>query len=370
MESELAADTVRRVFEVAAQGAEIAAWTVVPEVYPAVTPSTGALERVVATTTDGRRVSVFVKTLQALRHWPMFESIPPDLREVAAGFPWRVEIGVYGSGLLDDLPDGLRAPRVFLIEELGDDRTRLWMEDVVAPPTEWDLARYEAAARSLGRLAGRFPVARLPADLPPLGVGLRDYMRLRIDSSTIPALRSEETWRHPLLQAAAAADPALRADLLALADDVPSILDALDALPHTLAHCDACPQNLLADPALVDGFVAIDWSFTTTVQVGFDLGQLIAGRAESGELDPADLPGVHAAIVPAYLLGIHEEGLDPDPVAVRLGYVGSLLVRSGFTGLPLELLARSDQRGIADLFARRARYTRFMLDRRREIGVG
>ena len=368
MGAEISADTVRRVLAAAAPSAEIAGWAVVPDEYPAMTPSTASLERVVATTTDGQRVSVFAKTLQSIRHWPAFETIPEAFKEAAiAGFPWHVEADVYASGLLADLPDGLRAPRLLLVEELGDDRTRLWMEDVAVRLAAWDLARYQMAAHALGRLAGRFPAARLPAELPPLGMGLRAFFRLRIETSVLPPLRSDRTWDHPFARAALAADPTLRADLLTVADDAPAILDALDDLPHTLAHWDACPQNLLADPERVDGFVAIDWSFTTVAPVGFDLSQLLAGLAQTGELDPTKLPPIHAAIVPAYLEGLRNEGVDADPADVRTGYVGSLLLRSGFTGPPLELLGRSDEPGIADQFAQRARYTRFLLDLRREV---
>lgn len=368
MGAEFSAGTVGQVLRAAAPSAEIAEWAVVADEYPAMTPSTASLERVVATTTDGQQVSVFVKTLRSIRHWPMFETIPEAFRDAAvAGFPWHVEADVYASGLLSDLPDGLRSPRLLLIEELGDDRTRLWMEDVAAPPAAWDLAQYQMAAHALGRLAGRFPAARLPAELPPLGMGLRAFFRLRIESTVLPPLRSDQTWDHPFTRAALAVDPDLRADLLTLVDDAPLILDMLDGLPLTLAHWDACPQNLLADPERVDVFVAIDWSFTTTAPVGFDLGQLLVGLAQTGELDPTELPAIHAAIVPAYLEGLRNEGVDADPADVRTGYVGSLLLRSGFTGPPLELLGRSDEPGIADLFAQRARYSRFLLDLRREV---
>lgn len=362
------ASAVGRVLGAAAPSTEIAEWAVIPDEYPAMTPSTASLERVVATTTDGRRISVFAKTLQSIRHSPAFETIPDAFREAAvAGFPWHLEADVYASGLLADLPDGLRSPRLLLIEELGDDRTRLWIEDVAAPPAAWDLARYQIAARALGRLAGRFPAAGLPAELPPLGMGLRAFFRLRIESTVLPPLRGDQTWGHPLMRTALAADPSLRADLLALADDAPLLLDVLDDLPQTLAHWDACPQNLLADPERVDGLVAIDWSFTTSAPIGFDLGQLLVGLAQTGELHPAELPAIHAAIVPAYLEGLRNEGVDADPADVRTGYVGSLLLRSGFTGPPLELLGRSDEPGIADLFGQRARYTRFLLDLRREV---
>ena len=368
MRAGFADDNMRRVILTAAPDAEIASWAVVADEYPATTPSTASLERVVATMTDGRRISVFAKTLQSIRHWPAFETIPDAFKEAAiAGFPWHVEADVYASGLLADLPDGLRSPRLLLVEELGDDRTRLWMEDVSAPSAAWDLARYQMAAHALGRLAGPFPAARLPAEMPPLGMGLRAFFRLRIESTVLPPLRSDQTWGHPLMRTVLATDPSLRADLLALADDAPLLLDMLDDLPQTLAHWDACPQNLLADPERVDGLVAIDWSFTTAAPVGFDLGQLLVGLAQTAEMDPTELPAIHAAIVPAYLEGLRNEGVDADPGDVRTGYVGSLLLRSGFTGPPLELLGRSDEPGVAGLFAQRARYTRFLLDLRREV---
>lgn len=202
------ASAVGRVLGAAAPSTEIAEWAVIPDEYPAMTPSTASLERVVATTTDGRQISVFAKTLQSIRHSPAFETIPDAFREAAvAGFPWHLEADVYASGLLADLPDGLRSPRLLLIEELGDDRTRLWIEDVAAPPAAWDLARYQIAARALGRLAGRFPAAGLPAELPPLGMGLRAFFRLRIESTVLPPLRGDQTWGHPLMRTALAADP-------------------------------------------------------------------------------------------------------------------------------------------------------------------
>lgn len=52
---------------------------------------------------------------------------------------------------------------------------------------------------------------------------------------------------HPVMQAALgqAAEPALPADMLALGERLPQLLDMLDDLPQTHAHGDASPQNLL-----------------------------------------------------------------------------------------------------------------------------
>lgn len=67
-----------------------------------------------------------------------------------AVFPWRVEADVYASDVVARLPSSLRAPHVYLVDELGDDRIRIWMEDVATVPVVWDLERYAAAAYALG----------------------------------------------------------------------------------------------------------------------------------------------------------------------------------------------------------------------------
>lgn len=365
MTDALAADDIARVIAIVAPSEDIAEWTVTPDAYPVLTPSTESLDRVVAVSADGRRVCVFVKTLHSLRHWPMIEMIPQALREAAiAQFPWRVEADVYGSSLLRDLPDGLRAPRIYAIDDLGDDRLRIWMEDLPEASVTWDAARYATAARRLGQLAGRSLREGLPGGAPPLAPGIRFIFTSKTAIFDIPAIRSEEAWRHPLMAAAARSDPALRGDLLDLADEAPSIMDALDQLPHVLAHGDACPQNLLSDSLRDDGFVAIDWGFANLAPLGYDLGQLLVGLAENGDLEAADLPRIHDAILPAYIDGLLDERVDPSPAEVWRGFIGSLLLRSAFTALPLDRLRRPTDDGDAVIFMKRARYARHLLGMR------
>ncbi|MGH8932523.1 MAG: phosphotransferase, partial [Egibacteraceae bacterium] len=115
-----------------------------------------------------------------------------------------------------------------------------------------------------------------------------------------------------------------------------------------------------ADP---DGFVAIDWFWSSGVEpVGFDLGQLLAGGGDAGWLDPAQLAAVYATILPAYIDGLHAEGLAADPRDVELGLVGPLVMRSAFTCLPLDLLPAEPTDELRERFIKRARYTRFLTD--------
>ena len=58
----------------------------------------------------------------------------------------------------------------------------------------------------------------------------------------MPALRDDATCRSPLMAAVEASDPALRDDLLALAGQAPSILDALDRLPRGMQRAAGGPS--------------------------------------------------------------------------------------------------------------------------------
>src|SRR5262245_30170332 len=86
------------------------------------TPSTGALLRVRgrARLADGTTSdwSVFVKQLQSVRHWDHLHLVPEPLREeFVANIPWRLEIAVHRSGLSALLPDGMRLPVAYRIDE-------------------------------------------------------------------------------------------------------------------------------------------------------------------------------------------------------------------------------------------------------------
>ena len=69
---------------------------------------------------------------------------------------WRREADAYDSGLLDDLGDGLVAPRCYLVDEDGP-QIALWLEDLPDQgPAMWSLERFETAALHLGRFNGRY----------------------------------------------------------------------------------------------------------------------------------------------------------------------------------------------------------------------
>lgn len=329
---------------------------------PVVNMTTGALARVRGDFVDGGDTaawSVVLKVLQSPDRSPIWAQIPPEFHEITlAEIPWRTEPELYGSALGGLLPAGLRLPGVFSVDEIDDGTTAIWMEDVVQVDGPWTLADYRRVGHLLGRLAGRFPESADAAPLPLRRRDLRQYFFGRVSHGVLPALRGEAVWEHPLVAPVVDAD--LRRDLHALADAAPAILDRVDALPRTLVHGDACPQNLLRG---LDGdVVAIDWQFAGWCAVGFDVGHLIAGHAESGDLEPAQLEAAYAGALEEYTKGLHDEGMTVGADDVALGAAGALIIRSAFTALPLELLDVAPSTDLVHLFDRRARFARFLLD--------
>ena len=74
---------------------------------------------------------------------------------------WKRELLLYSSGLLDDLPAGLHAPRGYGCDEPMDGVGWLWLEHVREDRERaWPLARWALAARHLGRFNGAYLAGR------------------------------------------------------------------------------------------------------------------------------------------------------------------------------------------------------------------
>lgn len=342
--------------------------------YPVGSIATGALMRCAGTADgpDGSRHSwsIFVKQLQSARVWPYLHLLPADLREQwITNFPWRIEIDVYRSRLPELLPDGLRLPVIHDVIEIDTDRAAIWMEDVQQADVGWTTERFEHAAHLLGVLAGRRPVGsdvvfgEMPAAAVP-GLGIRMFAHGRIREGVGGSLAADDLWKHPALVAAMSetGETDLRAVLRAAMAHLDNWLDRMDALPQTYVHGDASPQNLLVPVDDPESFVAIDFGFNNPHCVGFDLGQLLVGLCQAQLLDPDRLPEIHRAILPAYTAGLAGTGFSASAAQVQQGYLLSLLVRSLFTAVPLELLGEPDSPALRARLVDRIRLTRFLLN--------
>ncbi|ACU74621.1 hypothetical protein Caci_5763 [Catenulispora acidiphila DSM 44928] len=346
--------------------------------YPGNTIATEALvrARLELTAPDGTGVEarLFVKELRSAEHWPLFGVLPQELRADFVDFPWRLEIAAYTGPLRDQLPPGMRLPRLHAVDELGPGRAAMWLEDVDEPrDLTWDSDRFARAAYLLGRMSAR---RRFGEVAPILGAAtrpaepnsaLRYLVYGRVRNVFVPAIVSEELWAHPVVAAALAAvqDPGLVADLRAWTSRIEELLAYCDSLPMTYAHGDASPQNLLVSAQEPDGFVLIDFGLHCPLPVGHDLGQLVVGLCHAG-IQPADqLPEISRVILAAHARGLAAEGHPATIEQIRGGYLAGLILRSGLSTIPLETLnhldeASSDQ--VVELWVERLRTTRALLD--------
>ncbi len=327
--------------------------TLEPFPYVFGSPATAGLYRL-----RGPDWSWFGKVLQHVRHWPGLAYIPPELgHRFAQEYPWRSELELWDHAYADRLPGGFRTPVLHGIVELGDDRIAVWMEDVDGATAAWDLDRFAAAARLLGRWNARCADRDLVVanDYPP-GFALRMYAEQAVVTRGLAPLADDELWSHPWL--AEHAD--LRSRLRELGSDIPVMLERLDGFVQCIPHGDASPQNLLVPAGEPDTFVVIDVSFRTPHALGFDLGQLLVGLTQAGLVPASLLGGIAARILPAYVSGLEAEGLAGHADSVRSAFVTSVLLRSGFDSFVYDLLGSSGA-GDRHAFDERVALSRYLV---------
>jgi hypothetical protein len=302
---------------------------------------------------------MFVKHVQSWSRSPFFADIPSEFQEMAAAsVPWRTEPLAYSSDLGDRLPAGLSMPRAVGVHDLDELSSAIWLEPVETPAVDWDLDRYQRAAYLCGRMAASARVAPL-ANVGNFEWSVRGYAFGRLGMQVLPVLRSEEIWQHPAIAAAFDAD--LRERLRTAADQVEKWLEELDAFPLVTTHGDFSPNNLLPGPT-ADSFTLIDYGFWVPNPIGFDLNQLLVGDVQLGRRSPSLLAETEEVIVPAYVAGLAEEGMVVDSDLVRRSHALLLMIFTGLSALPFELLESTPPEAVPALAADRADLARFCLD--------
>ncbi len=304
----------------------------------------------------------FVKHVQSWSRSPEFENVPPEHRELAENsVPWRAEALLYRSDLAARLPAGLAMPRVAAVRDIDEKSTAVWLEEIEVLPRAWTVQQLGDAARLLGRLAASASVRELAAiGREPAGQRwVRVYVFGRLGMQVLPILRSDDVWQHPLVAATFDAD--LRARMLAAADRLPEYLDELDRVPLGASHGDACTNNILVrgEP---DDLVLIDFGFWAEQPLGFDLGQLLMGDVQLGRRSADGLPELESACLPAYVQGLRDEGERTPAAVVQRAHALQMLIFSGLSALPFELLAAPPTPDAFRIAAERAKAARFVLD--------
>ncbi len=336
-------------------------WDVTPIDVDAIT--TEAVLHLHGTARDGagRQTSwdLLVKIVRSPRHWPALNRVPEAVRQTFIDYPWRCEMDLRAAGAGELLPDGLRLPELYRSVDLGDDRLALWTEWIDATPDGWDLGRYRRAATLLGRMTARWRM--LPGvDAAGRPTQLRDLVNGPIMTFVVPRLSDPRLVGHPLF--ADLDTGPLFDDLTILAGRLPALLDHLETRPRSIGHGDACPQNLLVARDDPDTLVAIDLSWPHPEAIGYDLGQLLIGRAHSGDLPIGALPELHDKILDGFVTGLREEGCHVPVDDVRFAFDVATVLRCAFISLPLDRLDEPVTPELAAFAARRIELTRYLVD--------
>lgn len=234
---------------------------------------------------------------------------------------WKREALAYTSGLLDDLPGGVRAPRCYGVVEVDEGCTWLWLEEVKDEgTTAWGLEQYARAAECLGRFNGAYLAGHSAPEYPWLVRSGSPRGLLAHNAWIRDIVADPGTWQHPLMRAAFPVPVVER--LLRLWDGREGLLTELDRVPHTFCHLDAWRRNMFAtlDDGGSPGLTLIDWAYPGFAAAGTDAGDLFGESfclLELGDTDPGMLD---QAIFESYAAGLEEAGWKGDVSAVRFAF--------------------------------------------------
>ena len=228
---------------------------------------------------------------------------------------WEREFLTYVSGVLDDLPAGIRAARCLYAEAPAAGMRRLWLEDLVDHQSHLTAVdRFRLIAEQVGKFNGIYFAGRpLPA-APHLR---HSWLRTRTASGERLSALLQLHGSHHLVQLLMPLE--VREGALRLLERRSVLLDALDQLPRTFCHRDLSLRNLFI-PGQGGNLVAIDWEFAGIGAIGEDGGSIVAGGIALADLRPEQYNGAEQAIFTAYVAGLRSAGWRGDVRLVRLAY--------------------------------------------------
>jgi hypothetical protein len=254
----------------------------------------------------------------------------PAAREIDHPIYWKREALAYASGLLDDLPGDIAAPRCLAIEERADESCWLWLEEVEDPyGPRWPLTQYADAARALGRFNGAYLAGRALPPYPWLGPPGALRGTLQGFAFVRDVVENPTTWQHPLLRAAFPTP--VRDRLLRLWDEREPLLAVLDRLPQTLCHKDAYRRNMFAPRNALSQqqLVLIDWAYVGRSEIGLDIADLFGASYSTFGVEPTDLATFDATIFDSYMAGLREAGWQGEAQLARFGFAASVALKYG-----------------------------------------
>jgi hypothetical protein len=273
---------------------------------------------------------------QGVRPWKVVMKCinnPEELSEQPRRwYYWKREILAFQSGLLAQLPPGVRAPHFYGVME-NENGAWIWMEYIEETTGKyWSLEDFSRAAQHLGRSQGKYLVGTPLIDQPWL---TQTFFRSAWDkegrwSRFMNPASAENAWQSPITQRGF--DARQKSRVLQLLAEKERFFDVNDSLPQVLCHNDASRRNFMWSRSVQTGkeeLIGVDWAFCGIGAVGNDLGGLVGTSMFFFEYNPRDAETLEMAQLEGYLAGLADSGVKVDVRLVRLGYLISLSLWMG-----------------------------------------
>jgi len=260
---------------------------------------------------------------------------------------WDREALAYQSGLLDDLPGRLAAPRCFGVDHFPNKEIWIWMEAISTESTgAWPLSRYGVAARHLGQFNGAYLSGRSLPSHSWLSHGRIEEWLVKA-SGVIPRLHDYQG--HPLIEMWFANDMAERT--IKIWSRRQELLDGIAKLPRTLCHHDAFRRNLIAatDQNNQDITFAVDWAVLGTGAIGEEIATTFSVTLQFLDCDAQDVELLDKFIYEGYLAGLRDAGWSGKSELVRFGFTASAALFMALGGAGAWLPALMDEKEVQEI---------------------
>jgi hypothetical protein len=231
---------------------------------------------------------------------------------------YKREADAYHSGWLDNLPEGIAAPRCLDVAEFPDGTCWIWLEDIRDSIEQWTIEDYGHVARDIGQFNGAYLTAVALPQQPWLSSHwIRGYISL--SAQAMEPLHN--SLNHPLVgrwYPGSTGD-----DLFRLWNQREAYLNVMDRLPQTICHFDFFRRNLFLKNTANPGnrTVAIDWAFVGHGCIGADISPLVIASLGFFEVGLDKARELDQIVFTEYLEGLRQAGWQGDQRKARLGYL-------------------------------------------------
>ena len=287
---------------------------------------------------------------------------------------WKREWLAFDSGLLDDLPGELTAPRKLLTTQPSPTECHIWMEEA---PGRSGVALadedFASISHAVGSTQGSYAAGVV--DLPRDEWLSREWLRGWVEACArfIPPVSDDSLWHNDVL----APMRPLRERVVALWEQREALFAILDTAPATVVHCDFWPTNLFVagdhmagdhmagDHMAGDRVTAIDWSQIGIGRVAQDLDQVTLDTVWMQVRPGGDLDLLERTVLSSYQSGLQQAGFVVDEQRLRHWYAAAAALHyswmlgghttGAFDDASVERAERRWGRSFADITADRAR---------------